>query len=319
MSESLEVTLYGTRGTVAVGGKDVEKFGGMTTCLRIDSPCIPSDTWLVIDAGTGFIPLAKDGLAAGVKKVDIAFTHYHHDHNGGLPIAAWIHMKQIPMRLWGPIISPAEIVKSLMTRPLFPVSYPQIASHLKCKAITNPPGMVFAVHPESGMKLFRLDEFERAEKSTVAQLSFGQGVRHNVSECMVIRMQQTNHPDYTISYRFEERPTGKVFVFATDHENQCETPATLQAHFKDADLLIADCQYSDSMYESRAGYGHGTPAHCVKLAQRAGAKRLGLTHHDPWSTDENVVAMEREAMSQAEVQGYSGEVFACADYLKILV
>lgn len=316
---SLRVKFYGTRGTIAVGGKQVAKYGGMTTCLRIDSQCLPSDTWLVIDAGNGIVPLTMDGLAAGVREVNLLFTHYHTDHTIGLPISAWVHMKNVPLNLWGPLLSPGVIVRDLMTPPHFPVSYEEVASHLRCKAIEHPPGMVFAIHPQGGMKLFRVDEFERAEKQPNAQLSFHGTSRYPIQECLIIRMQKTNHPDYTISYRFEERPTDKVFVFATDHENQSVTPAAIRAHLKNADLLVADCQYSENRYEQCAGYGHGTPTYCVRLAQEAGAKRLGLTHHDPRSTDTDVDDIVRVANAEAERIGFPGEVFACADYLEIEV
>lgn len=318
----MRVKFYGTRGTIAVGGDKFAKYGGMTTCLRIKSNCLPQGTWLVVDAGNGIIPLAIDGVAAHVNEAKLLLTHYHHDHTNGLPISAWVHMKSVPMEIFGPIyrnIGPKEVLQALMEPPLFPVAFAEVASHLNFKGICHPPGMVFAIHPQGGMKTFRLDEFERAEQRSSAQLSFGKGTKYNISECLIVRMEQTNHPDYTVSYRFEERPTGKVFVFATDHENQCETPTKLRNHFRDADLLVADCQYTEEVYKTRAGYGHGTPKHCVKLAREADVKCLGLTHHDPMSTDRDVDAILLAANDEACVTGFLGEVFACADYQEIEV
>ena len=316
---SLEVTFFGTRGTLPVSGSQVAKFGGSTTCLQIQSPCLAPDSCLVVDAGNGLIPLTQEALAAGVKEVHFLFTHWHWDHTIGFPIAAFVHMKHLPMNLWGPINNPADIIRDIMKPPLFPVAYAEVSSHLRCKAIDHPPGKIFALHPRGGMKLFRLDELEAAELEPQGQLVFDGGSRHHVNECLIIRMQKTHHPDYTVSYRFEERPTGKVFVFATDHEDQCETPVALRNHFKGADLLVADCQYTEERYKTRAGYGHGTPRHCVKMAREAGVLRLGLTHHDPMSTDKDVEEIERAAMQEAETQGFSGEVFACADGMRVII
>ncbi len=316
----MNLKLYGTRGTIGVGGNQVAKYGGMTTCLRVHSDCLPPGMWLVVDAGNGVIPLARDGIAAGVKEVKFLFSHYHHDHTIGLPICGWTFMKDIAMSLTGPIdkgIGPKQILQGLMAPPNFPIAYAQVASHIEFKGIENPIGMVIAIHPVGGMKLFKLDELERAENQSTPQLPFPGKGRHNIRECLIIRMQRTNHPDYTVSYRFEERPTGKVFVFLTDHENQFETPMGLWKHLWDADLIIADCQYSERVYPSRAGFGHGTPSHCIKIAKAAGAKRLGLTHHDPMSTDDDVDAILLEAQDYARQMEFAGDVFACADYQEI--
>ncbi|MBU2258088.1 MAG: hypothetical protein KJ926_03090, partial [Candidatus Omnitrophica bacterium] len=75
------------------------------------------------------------------------------------------------------------------------------------------------------------------------QLTFGK--RHfPVNECLIIKMLKAEHPEYTVSYRFEEMPTEKVFVFLTDHENTDGFPAKLLGHIKGADLIIQDCQFS---------------------------------------------------------------------------
>ena len=50
---------------------------------------------------------------------------------------------------------------------------------------------------------------------------------------------------------------------------------------------------------------------------RWNAKKLGLTHHDPSSTDANIKAILDEAI--AKVDGGRFDVFACADYQEVEV
>jgi hypothetical protein len=42
----------------------------------------------------------------------------------------------------------------------------------------------------------------------------------SIDECLVVFMHKSHHPEHTVSYRIEERPTGKTFIFMTDHENE---------------------------------------------------------------------------------------------------
>ncbi|GBE16765.1 hypothetical protein BMS3Abin15_00588 [bacterium BMS3Abin15] len=77
----MKVKLYGTRGSVPVANSKSVQFGGNTTCVRVMSDCIPESMALIIDAGTGFVPLSNDILQeGGIEETLILFTHYHHDH-----------------------------------------------------------------------------------------------------------------------------------------------------------------------------------------------------------------------------------------------
>lgn len=312
------VTTYGTRGSVPVAGSNYVKYGGNTTCVRVDSPCIPQNTWLVIDAGTGIIPLARSGMKANVQEVRLLFTHYHHDHTQGLLLTPWTYMKSIQLYLYGPEehgIGPKQMLDHVMRPPFHPVSLPQFSSHMKFKGIQHPAEMAFIIHAQGGFLLCPVHELETAENGSHSQVLFPGKAKYSLNECLIIRMYRSNHPERTISYRFEERPTRKVFVLLTDHENMDSTPQALKAHLTDVDLLVMDSQYSRKQYEeSTAGFGHGTPDFCVGVADEVGAKTLGLTHHDPFSSDESVDAILQEAHKTAEQLSYRGQVKACHDF-----
>jgi phosphoribosyl 1,2-cyclic phosphodiesterase len=54
------------------------------------------------------------------------------------------------------------------------------------------------------------------------------------------------------------------------------------------DILFHDAQYTDEELPARAYFGHSSSGYAVRLAERAGVKRLVLYHHDPQRTDDQV-------------------------------
>jgi ribonuclease BN (tRNA processing enzyme) len=162
------------------------------------------------------------------------------------------------------------------------------------------------------------------------------GKKYALKECMVIRMAKANHGNSNcISYRFEEMPTGKTFVFCTDHEDMTGIPSDFNKHLSDADLLIIDAQYNDEKYmKQTAGFGHGTPFGAIKQGMQARVQRVGLTHHDPMSTDdflESSILEEGwsalETLVASTPPGDAGcssllgqdDIFLCRDYDEIAV
>jgi hypothetical protein len=53
------------------------------------------------------------------------------------------------------------------------------------------------------------------------------------------------------------------------------------------------------------------------VAKAAGVKALGLTHHDPASSDAQVEAIVETARKLLHEQGVSTPVFGCRDYLTV--
>ena len=204
-------------------------------------------------------------------------------------------------------------------------TFEEVASHITSEGFDHPSGMVIVIHPKGGVRSLAVDEFELCEQSPTKQIPIGRG-RYNLSECLVIRMLKTNHPENTISYRFEEHTTGKVFVLLTDHENLDGMPNNLKRHLQRADLLVMDSQYTRKRYDdATSGFGHGTPDYCVNVARRVGAARLGLIHHDPFSSDKQVSLILNEAadcltaMDSLSKEGSNLSLFACRDYQTVEV
>ncbi|MBM4259776.1 MAG: hypothetical protein FJ147_28255 [Deltaproteobacteria bacterium] len=313
----MKVTFYGTRGSCPISHPSKAAYGGNTTCLRIESSSLPAGHWLVIDAGTGIVPLSGDFMQNNGQEVTILQTHYHHDHTQGLALSAFPYAKHIPVTIYGPTdqsIGPHEVYQTLMRPPYFPVDFNEISSHIQCLTIAHPNSTVLILHSQGGQQMLTVDAFERLVSSG-APIPFPQNRSFTLAECLVIAMHRSNHPERTISYRFEERSTGQVFAFVTDHENQDGIPRSFANHLRNVDLLVMDSQYTRKKYdEMTAGWGHGTPDYSARVAKMVGAKALGLTHHDPTSADALVEEIVESARALLTHDDIDIPVFGCRDY-----
>lgn len=315
----MRITTYGTRGSTPVSRPDTVRFGGNTTCLRIESECLPPGVAFVVDTGSGYFPLSQQLLKEGIMNVAVVYTHYHHDHTQGLLLAPHTYIPKANVEVWGPSEhgeGPREVMQDIMRAPHFPVDFKKVAHRFKCHGLQHIGTQVLVIHPVGGFTLMKVDTFERA-LAEGKQLPLKNG-KFPMWDCLVVRMHKTTHPEYTVSYRFEERTTGRIFVFLTDHENTDGYPTDLKNHISGANLLIQDGQYSQKKYqEQTAGYGHGTPEYCARTAITCGVKKLGITHHDPMASDEDVDARVNEARAFAAAnEGWESaeQIFACADY-----
>jgi len=316
----MKIKIFGTRGSVPISNSKSIRYGGNTTCLRLYDGSIPDDLALVIDAGTGFIPMGNEIMANNAKdKIQIMFTHYHHDHTMGLFLSPLTFIKKFDIDLFGPLdngVGCKEMMEHLMVQPYFPVDVRQVRSHFTYSGVNNPHSKILVIHKE-GTKIVDLDHYELIMKHDEF-VPIGKG-KYPLSEFIVIKMHKTRHPEKTFSYRFETNQDGKVFVFLTDHENGDGIPISMVEHCKDADLMIIDCQYNRNQYDGGfSGYGHGTPDYVVRLAEKANVKQVGLTHHDPSSSDDDIDNLVKEAVGcltpGKEKVPY---IFACRDFMEI--
>jgi ribonuclease BN (tRNA processing enzyme) len=337
----LSAKVWGCRGSIAISGPESVKYGGNTTCFEIMSRCLPEGMKLFVDAGTGFTPAGNSYVKEAGNGLNFVtlFSHYHYDHTLGLTLSPPTFIPNVPMVFYGPKDmgeGPKDVITSILRRPGFPVDAKSVMGKMTFKTLEGFDVTVLVVHPKGGMQSYSLETFQRIEAGR-RQIAI-QRRKYELGECLVIRMQRANHGNATcISYRFEERPTGKVLVICTDHEDPAGVPNALRAHFRHADVLIIDAQYDDARYQTQtAGFGHGTPRGIMRQALMAGVRRVGITHHDPTlGTDayleESILKAALghlwELQGDAEFRQRFGiadetticdkDVFLCADYMTI--
>ena len=94
----MQVTLWGTRGSVAAPGPETNRFGGNTSCIAVEGA---DGTLLILDAGTGIRRLTA-AIPQTIRRIDILLTHLHLDHIQGLGFFAPLRQPYNEVHIWGP-------------------------------------------------------------------------------------------------------------------------------------------------------------------------------------------------------------------------
>lgn len=158
MSPSL-ITILGARGSVPVSAPTFARYGGATSCVLVQI----AETNIVLDAGTGFLRLPADVLAAS--GLSLLLTHAHLDHLNGIPMCPYVMLSGRTLDIYAakqeghPV---SEVLEALYAPPIWPVRpsqlaaeilYHDIESEFRIGAVTV--RSMDGVHP-GGVKLFRL-------------------------------------------------------------------------------------------------------------------------------------------------------------------
>ncbi|RJR49242.1 MAG: MBL fold metallo-hydrolase [Desulfobacteraceae bacterium] len=254
----MKVKFWGTRGSIAVPGKNTTLYGGNTTCVELTLGC---GRTVIIDAGTGIRALGEKLTAAGEEvDVHLLVTHIHWDHILGFPFFSPIYKRANRLAIDG-----------------FP---------------TCMKGLRYTFDNKMGDGFFPIT-FDALK----AQVTFLNRLDKGSLEIdgTTIDSVPLHHPQGGFGYRFKE--DGKVLVFITDNELRKDSwegrsPDDYVRFCQGADILIHDSQYSPQEIPERRDWGHSDYESAFNLAYRAGVKRLILFHHDPSRTDPEVTAIK---------------------------
>ncbi len=98
----MDVTIWGSRGSVPSFSRDKVQFGTNTSSVEIR---LPEGECVLLDAGTGIVGLGDrvarpGGEACGT--VHLFLTHFHWDHIQGLPFFKPIYKRGIKLAIYGP-------------------------------------------------------------------------------------------------------------------------------------------------------------------------------------------------------------------------
>jgi phosphoribosyl 1,2-cyclic phosphodiesterase len=286
----VQVTFWGTRGSIAKAGPTTLRYGGNTSCVSVRTD---AGTLLVLDAGTGIHELGQTLLReGGPVNGHLLIGHTHWDHIQGLPFFAPLFQAGNTWHVYGPRGLDSSIDKALagqMQYTYFPV---------------------------------QLLDFD----ATIEYHDLVEG-RFEIDD-VVVTTRYLHHTALTLGYRIEA--DGVTFVYSSDHEpsgdaepgpDAVETmnreEAQHVAFLRDADLVVHDAQYLAEEYPEKVGWGHSPMEYVVDVASAADVRRLALYHHDPTRTDDQVDQVVERARARAREIGYSGEVFAAAEGLTI--
>lgn len=260
-SEKMLVSFWGTRGSVSTPGRMTEKYGGNTPCVGVRC----GDIQIVFDAGTGIRNLGIELLEEinNTEKSPLIYlflSHTHWDHIQGLPFFQPSYNEKTKLTILG---SPRKelflesILKEQMGYEYFPVSMSAFSAEINIMEITD-----------KSMEL---------------------------GPMQVGWQEQVCHPGGSV--RYSVSLDGRKVVYATDveldgifnSENQSDQDKDLAKEYMDficdADLLIADAQYTVDEYPEKIGWGHSSVPVLLDVAFKSNVKQLAVFHHDPQHSD----------------------------------
>lgn len=289
------VRFWGTRGSIPTPGHRTRRYGGNTSCVSLHV----GSALFVCDGGTGLRELGvamADQISRGPIEAHLFFSHTHWDHIQGFPFFMPAYSKK--NRLYVYDATREDRVRQLllgqMRSDYFPVAFSDLGSQITSRAL-----------------------------EADATLLDGVAVRH---------FEQI-HPGRSFAYSFSFG--GKKVVYATDSELDLgienrqasdrdpsllrRLPTALVRFVEDADLLIADGQYTDAEYPEKVGWGHARASTVVDLAVQAKVARVAIFHHDPMHSDEDVDQIISDARARSHRHGSALQVFGAREGLELRV
>lgn len=250
----MNVTLWGTRGSLATPGELTSRYGGDTSCVAVDDG---SGALMVLDAGTGIRTLGQ-ALPLNVHRVDILLTHLHMDHIQGLAFFSPLFNPEVETHIWGPrstTLTLRERITRYVSPPLFPVHLRDVAPDLQ-------------IHE-------------------IPQREFDLGAFHVCSEMIC-------HPNPTLGYRVAQGGSSVTYMpdhepaLGLQHGYVSGDWTSGYRLAYQTDLLIHDAQYSRQEYDGHIGWGHSSIDQAFNYAELAGVAELVPFHHDPSHTDDDL-------------------------------
>jgi phosphoribosyl 1,2-cyclic phosphodiesterase len=278
MADELRIKFWGVRGSYPAPGPETVRYGGNTACVEIRL----GERTIVLDAGTGMIPLGRDLVHRNATEMILLLSHLHHDHTQGLPFFVPAYLPNVKLHIFGPDGATESLRKVLehnQSFETFPVSLRDMASSKDIQPVRETQAIVWD-----------------AEGVHVVESAAG-----SQNEAVVIQIHRSYaHPGGVLVYRINWH--GSSIVYATDTEGYAGMDRRLVKFTQDADVLIHDAQYQEEHYwgqlsgfPSTQGYGHSTAGMACEVAAAARVGQLVLFHHDPAYPDEVITRMEAGA------------------------
>ena len=262
----MQMTLWGTRGSVAAPGPETTRYGGNTSCVSVEGT---EGTLLVLDAGTG-IRRFMATIPEEIWRVDILLTHLHLDHIQGLGFFGPLRHPGYEVHIWGPAsttLTLRERLSRYFSPPLFPVYMRDMTSAL--------------ILHEVAEDTFTIGEF------TITSALVG-----HWDPTVGYRIESSGK---TLTYLPDHEPSLGTKGFAVE-SNWISGFALAQG----ADLLIHDAQYTAEEYKTRMGWGHSSIPDAFQFAALAKPKHLVPFHHDPTHSDDELDYLFEQQMQSTK-------------------
>jgi ribonuclease BN (tRNA processing enzyme) len=243
----MQLTIWGSRGSIPSPGPDTVRYGGNTSCVEVTTD---AGEVVVLDAGSGARRLGRR-LAPGDGPVHVMLTHLHMDHIQGLGFFAPLFVPGREVHVWGPASTTREHRQRLvryLSPPLFPVWLDDLPCDLHIHSYPDGP--------------FDLGGF-RVHAELICHPGATCGIRLEADGSSIVYM-----PDHEPALMVSTFPARPEWV----------SGRWLAAG---ADLLIHDAQYTDADYPDRVGWGHSSLSDLVRFVRMTGVQAVMPFHYEP--------------------------------------
>ncbi|MCL2440335.1 MAG: MBL fold metallo-hydrolase [Treponema sp.] len=241
--------------------------GGNSPCVSLTFENL--NECIVFDCGSGLreMGLAQINEKTKINQYHFFLSHFHWDHIQGLPFFSPGYNPANKMDFYSPVGGLEQIIGGQMIHPYFPVSLDVMGSK---------------------------KTFHYMEKDI------------DICGC-TISAKKMNHPGD--SYAYCVNHNGKRIIYATDTEltsNDFIKNDENTAFFKDADLIVIDCQYTLGEAIEKYNWGHSAFSLAVDFAANWNIKHMVMFHHDPTYDDHKLYGILQSARWYLERMNLKG-------------
>jgi anti-anti-sigma factor len=262
--------------------------GGNTTCVTVEF----EDKLIIFDAGSGIRELGdylmsssderarKFGFNRGKGHASLFFTHTHWDHIQGLPFFKPIHVPGNVFDIYHVHEHVPQTLIRQMEAVFFPLQFDQI-------------GATLHFHQMQEGQQIKLDH-------------------------VMISNTELKHPGKAYAYRIEA--DNATAILATDGEYQSlDNIDTVKYRnfYANADVLIFDAMFSVRESFVKQDWGHSSALIGADIATEAKVKQLLLFHHDPATTDTELLQILRQTKEYIERIGSPLKVMIATEGLEL--
>ena len=270
----MKIRFWGVRGSIPSPGRKTVRYGGNTTCIEVETD---DGQTIILDAGTGIVPLAQSSLKRLPLSCSIFITHTHWDHIQGLPFFVPIFIPGNQIRIYGafdPVLQReiGDVLVRQMEYCYFPVREAELKADIQYSSL----------YERQTLEIGSARVTNIVMNHTV--LNFGYRIDCNGKS---IFFTGDNEPLYNIYQPGDD--------YYAEYDNLISRKNVMLADFiRGVDVLIADSAYTEQEYPAKKGWGHGTYNSCIDMAKNAGAKALYLTHHEPLRSDDELDGIQKQ-------------------------
>ena len=260
------LTVWGCRGSYPLIEKN-SSYGIQTSCFTLES----ENALYILDAGSGLRPFLREyegRSECGKKPVYVFLSHLHHDHVSGLYDCLSLAAVTEEIHIYWPA-GGCGTLKAALDRLIGPPYWPLTLSQLcgeKTVFHELAPDMVF----------------------TAGELQIRTAAAPHPNGCLWYRLEGNGKPSASQDKR--------GFVYGLDGELGAQSVPSLLAFAQDASMAVLDAHFSPEELPLRSGWGHASYRECLQFAEQAGIECTLLSHFSPAYSDEELEALEREAL-----------------------